>query len=273
MRRRSAGSTGYRAMRRGDWLTSWLLLAGIAGAVALTAAIVVGSLETPHYDNVGDAISQLAARGRPHPAVVEWGMAVFGLLTVAFACGLRRRLQQGLWSIGASASFALLGLAAFGCALFREPIETSPVDDWEHTAHMVSGRVAAGALILGAFAVSRAVAGRSGWRWVSVGSVALAGVGLFAAIAFTLSLEVSLTGLLQKGFLGLFLLWIVWVVERAMRAAAARTRAAPVGAHRFADRISPPGALGCRSPAPRRRGDDGASSPPTTPRGTSRPRG
>lgn len=211
------GSGGIRASRGGDRLTSWLLLAGIVGSGAFVASVVATSLVTPGYDDVGEAISQLAARGRPHAAIAECGMAAFGVLTMAFACGLRRRLPAGRWSVCACASLALFGLAAFGCAAFREMIETVPVHDWQGTAHMLSGRVAAVGLVVGAFAVSRAVAPRTGWRWVSLGSMAVSGIGVVAGLVFTLSLAVAVTGLVQKGFLAVYVLWMSWIAERALR--------------------------------------------------------
>lgn len=211
------GSSGRGAWAR-ERVTSWLLRAGIVGSGAFVASVVATSLVTPDYSNVGDAISQLAARGRPHPAIVETGMAAFGLLTMAFACGLRRRLPAGGWSICAWASLVVFGLATVGCAAFREMIETSPVHDWQGTAHMLAGRVAAGGLVLGAFAVSRAVADRAEWRGVSPGSMALSGVGVVAGLVFTLSLAVSVTGLVQKAFLAVYLLWMTWIAERALGA-------------------------------------------------------
>lgn len=108
-----------------------------------------------------------------------------GVLTMAFAVGLRRSWVRPGWAPGLIAAY---GASLVGAGLFRaDPAQGFPAGtpagpgpvSWHGNLHLVSGAVGFACLIAACFVIGRrfAASARSGWAWYS----RITGVLFFAA--------------------------------------------------------------------------------------------
>jgi Protein of unknown function (DUF998) len=103
------------AVRRVDTrerLTQGLLWCGALAPAIAAASVFIGASLTPGYSHLADTVSQLAAKGAPHPEVIQTGLVLWGLLLEGFAWGAYRRLR----GVSGARAFAL-ALVLSGCAV------------------------------------------------------------------------------------------------------------------------------------------------------------
>lgn len=79
----------------GERLTRTLLWGGALGPLLVSAFLIAGAAVTPGYSHLSDTVSQLAARGAPHPEVIQIGLVLWGALLEGLGWGLFRRLGPG----------------------------------------------------------------------------------------------------------------------------------------------------------------------------------
>jgi len=206
-------------MDASSWKTRILLWCGIAAPLALFVFVVWAAAVTPEYSHVANTISQLAAQGRPYPAVMGAGFVVFGLLVDAFAWGLYRTMGR---RTGATVGM-LVGLIVFGTAValsgFAQDYDESPdvPHNLEGHLHSIFAQIAVIGLLLGMFFVARSAYRRAGWQILPGVSIAAAVAVTGCGLMFTL-LPAAVQGVLQRGLYGATLLWLVVVAVTAMRA-------------------------------------------------------
>ena len=200
-----------------DVLTRGLLFCGLAAPVALTTFVVWGTVATPGYSQLSHTVSQLAAQGRPHPAIMSAGFVATAALMMGFGYGMHRLLGR---SLSAKAVGLLAGLHAFGLvmvAVFRDDMKESTaaasVGGMLHTAFALLAFLAlALAMVAFAWTVHKA----PGWRFLAFLSLAIMLLLCASGLSFLFLQSGPLEGLAQRLFLMLFMVWVVAVASRGL---------------------------------------------------------
>lgn len=195
-----------------------LALAGLASPAVLAIATIAIAAGRPDYSHVRDTISELGAVGRPGAVLMRFaGIVPAGALTAIAAAPLYRSLGPGRFSLAASITLALAGLAFIGTALFPW---TGAVNDLSSTSsklHLAFALIGFLMLALSPLLSGlqlRRVAESKGWYLFSVACGTLTFI-----FAFLLAWPPFL-GAAQRAALASFYLWLVAVSWRAWRAGA-----------------------------------------------------
>ena len=126
-----------------------LALGGVVGPAVFVGAWLIGSLSTPGYSMVDDAISRLAASGADTRPLMTAGFVAFGLGVPAFAFALRDAVGGPAWMSALISGVATLGVAAL-------PLDISHAIDLAHGAAATLGYVSITAVpLLAAAPLSR----------------------------------------------------------------------------------------------------------------------
>ncbi|CAN5881426.1 hypothetical protein BH23ACT12_BH23ACT12_06350 [soil metagenome] len=160
---------------------SWISLAawvGIAGPVLFTAMYMIQeAFRTDEYSPIAEPVSALEAG--PYGWVQQVNFVVFGLLTIAFAVGLHRRVQQTTAGILGPALLFISGIGLLLAAIF--PLrEDATGATYDPGGHVVAGLTFFLSSALGLIVLSRRLAHDPSWRSIAMytlvaGAVALAG--------------------------------------------------------------------------------------------------
>ena len=168
------GDTLGERPARSAVLLAW---AGIIGPGLFTAAFLAQeAFLVDDYSPLAEPVSALEAQ--PHGWVQQINFVVFGLLTIAFAVGLRRGLQPTRAGAVGPALFVVSGVGLLGAAIF--PLR----EDAAGVTYYPGGHVAAGTAFflssaLALIVVSRRLARDPRWRSLATYTLA-AGVAAVA---------------------------------------------------------------------------------------------
>jgi hypothetical protein len=152
-------------------------------AAALNCAFLLQGLTRSRLPVANSLISELEARDQPGSALFRAASLLAGLLTIALAAGVRRRLPPGALGGAGCAALALSGLSGVVDALLR--MDCAPSVDlvcrrheqfgalsWPHQLHTWSSVLEAAALLASLWLLGRHLRAAPGWRRISlVGTV------------------------------------------------------------------------------------------------------
>ncbi|CAA9590074.1 MAG: hypothetical protein AVDCRST_MAG18-4870 [uncultured Thermomicrobiales bacterium] len=202
--------------RRVDGRHKVLAACGVLAPLQFTLAWVVLGAARPDYDPRRQYVSELAAVGAPDAGPMLAAFLALGLLTLAFAVGLRHALGGGATALIGSALIAVFGLGSLASGLFRcDPGcgGGSPAN----TAHTVSAHLGLGALILATLVL--AVRFGRDRRWAGLRAYSLLTGGVALAIFARGFAAFGGVGLGQRLFLATLFLWLAVVALRLLHLA------------------------------------------------------
>lgn len=209
-------------------VTRLLLVCGVVVGPLFVAAFLVEGATRSDYNWVRHPVSGLALG--PHGWTQTANFLVAGVLTVAFAVGLRRHLAYGAGSRLLPALIAVWGLGLIGAGLFTTdpvsgyPPETPPLPvqpTWHGIAHDLVSIPSFLALALACFVFAYRLTRTNGVGW-AVGSASagaafvclflLASAGFSQGDAF-----VGFAGLLQRAAVVIGQAWLCALAIRRLR--------------------------------------------------------
>ena len=212
-----AEPTTRRAGRRSGWTTA----SGL-GAAVLNCAFVLQGLTPATLDPTDSLVSELEAGNQPGSGLFRLASLLFGLVTVAFAAGLRRRLPPGRAGVAGCWALAVFGLSSVVDSLV--PLECAPSADercrrleasgplsWFHDGHTYSGVVGLLAVLASLLLLGRHLEGRPGWRRASlVGRVGFPWLAVYSAVVAAMTVLFSPgLGVAQRLQILAFSCWLV----------------------------------------------------------------
>jgi hypothetical protein len=190
--------------------TEILLLIGMAASIVFIAVLFIEGAIRPGYHptyHTGSALS-LGERGWIQIA----NFLQFGAGVSIFSIGVNRTLDTTVGTV----LLAIFGLRWIVSGLFRmdpmrgyppgAPPGTPDTFSWHHRIHDVTGPVMFLASLAACLVVARQLDGL--WRWYTV-STAVAGLALTVSTAVAWQKDAALTGLIQRGLILVYLIWIV----------------------------------------------------------------
>lgn len=190
--------------------TKWLLVCGIIGGPMFIVTFFVEGATRANYDPLRHPVSALALGDLGWMQDVNFIVA--GLLTLAFAAGLRRALRPGKGSTWGPLLVGVWAVGLLGAGVFvTDPVSGYPPGSpdrlygysWHGALHDLFSLAAFAALAASCFVIGHRFAARRGERgWAVYSAIS----GLVFVIAFVLSSAgfgqaqglVDLAGLLQR---------------------------------------------------------------------------
>ena len=204
-------STGRDAVLTADRLAA---AAGAAVPPIAAVAVAVIGMQTPGYDPLHRTVSRLAEPGAPYGLAVKLILAALGLSIIAVAWALDRRLTAR--GPAGALPLAIAGAALVGVALVSR--------DAGHPAVLAAHRLLAIVLFCALAIAPLLAAGRlrqdPAFSAYATPSVATSGASIaLIAIAVAGVLGGALpSGVWERTFIGLNLIWVTLLPVRLMRA-------------------------------------------------------
>ncbi|MGH2487367.1 MAG: DUF998 domain-containing protein [Ktedonobacterales bacterium] len=205
---RGARSTGRNAARFGALV--------VAGVILYLLLDVVAQLLPPHYNPIKQAESDLGVG--PYGWIMSLNFVVRGLIALALVAGLRRSLAS---DARPRLALALLLIWAAGdvlLAVFRTDVP--PHRATIHgVIHLAVAFIAFVAVALGELILSLRIAADPRWAAIRPLLLTLACAALVVMVALFLHVlpRAQISGLIERVFLGLVLLWMVvaglWLIH------------------------------------------------------------
>ena len=190
----------------------WPLPAGIAAPLVYAGVVLLGGALTPGYSHRDDPISALMETGAPARALIDPLFAVYDLLLVAFALGLRRGFARTGVDLPATVpvSLALVGVAG----LLTWPLPMDPVGGAASPtgiAHIaLAGAQSLGTLVA-ILSAGMALNKTRAWPWLSLYCFATASLLLATGMVAGAAAATNgpLAGLWERLTIGAFQQWLV----------------------------------------------------------------
>ncbi len=196
-----------------DRLTRIVLVCCAGAPLLVLTSILVATVVTPDYHTVSDTLSQLAAEGAPHPAIIAAGLVLAGLMLQGFAWALHRRLMDRARGRSIAILIASSGLAMQTAAFVRDdPNVEGARQTLSGAVHGALASIAFVAMIVALFLFVRAMASEPGFERVRVMSRRLGWACAVIGSVFEIQVIQSIEGLLQRVFITLFAVWIEVVI-------------------------------------------------------------
>lgn len=195
----------------------WPALAGIIGPIAFAITFTILGFVRNGYSPKREHISDLGATGTDLAILQDINFIIAGLLILVLAIGMFRLSEFGKGAKTGSGFVAIIGLGLVGSGIFS----ADPRDLQESTSagglHDLFGIIAFLSAFIAMFVMSRSLPRDKYWRALRMPSLVW-GIVTFALLVLFIASDpvdntssdlVSWTGVIQRAFVGVFLLWIV----------------------------------------------------------------
>lgn len=195
-----------------------LLVCGAITPPLLAAFIIAAVLVTPGYSYVSEGLSQLGARGQPHPEVINAGFTISGLLIFAFAYSLRRRLGDSVTAKTTVLLLMIVSICMILSGVFRADLDIpGTASTAEGNQHKIFAATAYFAFltVMAVFAI--VVRREEAWRSYTQMTLAVIALSLVVLLILILKTFPTVEGALQLTFVSLSLIWLEAISLRSLR--------------------------------------------------------
>jgi len=184
----------------------WCVVA--SAAVLVTSVLLVGSM-TPGYRPMADTVSRLGSAGQPHAIWIQVVFVLYGLLVLAGAGPLGDHAPRRHGLLAA----AIAGYAAAAVVAGLAPKDPPDVPTTLASQVHVDATIVGGAMILVAMGLVASCAPDRIDRWIAGTVAALTASGV---IVFRFTWGSSFYGLVERGVLGVTVLWLALLATRLL---------------------------------------------------------
>ena len=191
-------------------LDTLAIAAGVLAPLLYAATVILGAALTPGYSHVANAISELIASGAAAKPLLDPLFAVYNLLLIAFALGLRpafRRLGVHLFWLS---PWCLALVALAGLAMWPFPQDPIGTVTGGGIVHLILAGVQSLGTILAILFMAESLR-RQAWRRFAVYCYATTAAILVSGVATAISVANAAPafGLIERVTIGLFLQWML----------------------------------------------------------------
>jgi len=188
---------------------------GLCGPIIYALVVLVLGFLTPGYSHVTQLMSELGESGAPYALAMNLaGFLLPGVLLVIFSLGLWAALKPTLAGRGGVVLVAIAGITYIGEAVFSCDRGCIPVT-FAGSAHLLIGDLAVLDAVLGAFILALAMKQDIRWKGYWQYSAAT-GILVLVLLPFFTALS-GLAGFMQRLVVGVILLWLLVIAQKARR--------------------------------------------------------
>ena len=200
-----------------------LAFCGMLAPPFIVTIITIAGLLTPGYNHLTHTISSLSDQGSAHPGLMMTGFIIYGLLIICFACALYLGLRRDN-----KARITWFALTLYGvCMVFAGVFQDSPgALNTEGTLHNIAVITSCFAFLIGMWMFAGCVYKRPSWFGFTWFTIVASFLGLVLSIIFITPSQLPVSGLLQRFFYLVMLIWIevvsLWLFRLSMVASPAK---------------------------------------------------
>ena len=189
-----------------------LSFCGMLAPPTIVIFIIVAGLLIPGYNQLTESISSLSGQESPRPEIMTAGFIAYGVLMIGFSCGLYLRLQRGIKARVIWLTLTLYGVGMILASVFQDsPGTASDITNVEGTLHNITITTAFFSLLIGMWVFARSVYNKPSWFGFTWFTIVAAVLGLAMSIIFLVQSHIPYSGLLQRIFYIIPLIWIEMV--------------------------------------------------------------
>ena len=190
-------------------LTRFLYTCGIVAPPVIILIIIISGLLTPGYNPLVDSISTLSDQNSLTPGLMTTGFIVFGSLMICFSIGLYLGLERSGKSVIIGIAFALYGIGMIFTGVFRDsPAVAGTIINAEGIMHNVATVIAFFSLLAGMLVFVKNVHKIPSWYGLTWFTLIASAIGLLLSVIFIIASHVTYSGLIQRVFYIIPMIWI-----------------------------------------------------------------
>jgi hypothetical protein len=193
----------------------------LAPPTIITFILIAGHL-TPGYSHITDTISKLSDQASQSPELMTAGFISYGVLIICFSYALYLKLRHGVKAHVAWFTLTLYGICMILAGVFQDTPggNAAPLnpEGFIHNAAIITSNLS---ILIGMWMFAGSVYKKPSWfgfTWFTIGSSLL---GLVLSIIFALQSYVPASGLLQRFFYLVILIWIetvsIWLFRLSFK--------------------------------------------------------
>jgi hypothetical membrane protein len=175
----------------------------------MIAFILLAGHFSPGYSHITDTVSMLSEQGSPNPELMTAGFISYGVLIIAFAYALYLRLRHGFRAHVAWFALTLYGISMILAGVFQDsPVGDNATLNTEGVLHNAAIITSCLAMLIGMWMFAGSVYRKPSWFGFTWFTIAASFVGLVLSVVFVVQTHVPASGLLQRVFYLVLLMWV-----------------------------------------------------------------
>ena len=195
-----------------------LSFCGIIAPPTIIIIIITAGLLTSGYNHLTDTISSLSDQGSESPELMTAGFIIYGVLIIGFSYALYLRLRHGIKAYIAWFTLTLYGICMILASVFQDsPSANNTALNTEGILHNAAIITSCFSILIGVWMFAGSVYKRPSWFGFTWFTIAASFMGLVLSIIFIVQSHVPVSGLLQRFFYCVLLIWIEMVSIRLFR--------------------------------------------------------
>lgn len=191
------------------YLSRIFSLFGILAPPTIIIIIIVAGLLTPGYNHLTDTISTLSDQASASPSLMTAGFVAYGILIIGFSYALYLHLRHGIKAYVAWFMLTLYGICMILAGVFRDsPGTNHSALNTEGIVHNAAIITSCLAMLFGMWMFAGSVYKKPSWFGFTWFTIAASFMGLVLSVIFLVQSHVPVSGLLQRLFYCVILIWI-----------------------------------------------------------------
>lgn len=195
---------------------------GVLAPPTMIIFILLAAHFTPGYSHISNTVSKLSEQGSQNPELMIAGFISYGALITGFSYALYLRLRHGWKAHIAWLTMTLYGLCMILAGVFQDtPGGNSAPLNTEGILHNAVIITSCFAMLIGMWMFAGSVYKKPSWfgfTWFTIGASFL---GLVLSIIFVVQSYIPFSGLLQRFFYLVILIWIetvsIWLFRLSFK--------------------------------------------------------
>jgi hypothetical membrane protein len=203
-------------------LSRILSFCGILAPPMMIFFILLAGHFTPGYNHINDTVSNLSEQGSQSPELMTAGFISYGVLVIGFSYALYLRLRHGFRAHIAWFTLTLYGICMILAGIYQDspggnnaPLNPEGI---VHNAVIITSCIS---MLIGMWAFAGSVYKKPSWFGFTWFTIAASFLGLVLSIIFAVQSYVPASGLLQRFFYMVLLIWIetvsIWLFRLSFK--------------------------------------------------------
>ena len=204
------------------FLNKFLIFCGMLAPPVMIFFILLAAYYTPGYSHINDTVSKLSEQGSQHPGLMTAGFVSYGVLVIGFSYALYLRLRHGVKAHIAWFFLTLYGICMILAGFFQDsPGGSNAPLNPEGIAHNAVIITSCISILISMWMFAGSVYRKPSWFGFTWFTIIASFLGLILSIIFAIQSYVPASGLLQRFFYLVLLIWIetvsVWLYRLSFK--------------------------------------------------------
>lgn len=181
-------------------------------------SILIAGYLRPGYNHITDTVSKLSEQGSENPEVMIAGFIIYGVLIIGFAYALFFNLRHGIKAYIAWSTITLYGICMILAGIYQDTVDSVGNSlNPEGIMHNAAIITSCFSILIGMWMFAGSVYKKPSWFGFTWFTIFASFAGLLLSIIFVVQSDVPASGLLQRIFYLVILIWIeivsIWLLR------------------------------------------------------------